>query len=236
MEIRKSNQQEQSWWLRLKLDSEASTNDVKSRVIKKKQVQYPHQQTNKMRHCETQCEDEAKRAQCQCSPCRYRNGLIPLLVAQILIILAFSMSLFATLSRSMLALLLAVSTRSNAYPKILTSIMSYHPIQRPAVLVFISGKASMENVHRKAQTILKICMTCTRKFWVQIGMFPAPCPMWRASSPFYSWFGSSSSVVSLNPARFVTVWRSPSLSSWWYSHLFHLCYWTRTFATTTTVP
>jgi hypothetical protein len=50
-----------------------------------------------MCRCDSNCEEKCSKAECQCSPCRYRNGIIPLLVAQVLIILAFLVSLFATL-------------------------------------------------------------------------------------------------------------------------------------------
>jgi hypothetical protein len=48
-----------------------------------------------MQNCDY-CEDKCKEAECQWSPCRYPNGPIPLLVAQILIIVSFAMSFYAT--------------------------------------------------------------------------------------------------------------------------------------------
>lgn len=50
-----------------------------------------------MCRCDSTFEEECSKAECQCSPCRYRNGLIPLLVAQVLIVLSFFMSLYAAL-------------------------------------------------------------------------------------------------------------------------------------------
>jgi hypothetical protein len=49
-----------------------------------------------MSFCCSQCEDESNKSECQCSPCRYRNGLIPLLIAQVLIIVSFSFSMYST--------------------------------------------------------------------------------------------------------------------------------------------
>jgi hypothetical protein len=46
--------------------------------------------------CCSKCEDESNPSECQCSPCRYRNGLIPLLAAQVLIFLSFALSFYAT--------------------------------------------------------------------------------------------------------------------------------------------
>jgi hypothetical protein len=46
--------------------------------------------------CGSNSEDENNSSECQCSPCRYRNGLIPLLVAQVLMVISFSLSFYAT--------------------------------------------------------------------------------------------------------------------------------------------
>lgn len=48
-----------------------------------------------MRCCCSKCEDPDNDSECQCNPCKYRNGLIQLLAAQILMFLATLFSFFA---------------------------------------------------------------------------------------------------------------------------------------------